>query len=137
MRQVIFLLPFLATQAVAAGPFDAVKGSWRGAVQIDARHEPKAHAVGTLSLHIGADGAIHAVHNSGCKVAGIVQRSGTHVYSVDGRFTSCPFADYNRRWSGTLAHYPTEGVLKLSWRASEIGLGRPGKTFDAAGTLQR
>jgi hypothetical protein len=106
-------------------------------VQLEASHDSNAHAVGRLSLHIGTDGAVDAVHQSGRKFSGVVQRSTSHVFNVDVRFKGCAFADFNRRWNGTLALYPNDGALLLSLASREIGIGKPGKTLDARGTLQR
>ena len=131
------LCALFVSPSVFAAPFDDIKGSWSGAVQLNASHQPTAHVVGRLSLHVGADGALDAVHQSGCKISGIVQRSTAQVYTVDVRFTSCPFAEYNRRWSGTLARYPKEGTVVISIRSSEILIGKASKMFDAKGTLQR
>jgi hypothetical protein len=89
-----------------AAPFDAIKGSWRGAVQLDEKEQAAGHTVGTLDAHIGADGAFDAVHASGCKLSGVVQAyAGPTIWKVDLRMTSCRYSPYNRRWQGQLSFY--------------------------------
>jgi hypothetical protein len=137
IRRATFAFVLSTSLCAWAAPFDDIKGSWAGAVQMNSNLQPSAHSVGKLSVHIGGDGAVDAVHQNGCKLSGIVQRSTPNVYNVDARFTSCPFADYNRRWTGTLAVYAKDGILSLSIRSSEIIIGKPTKIFDAKGTLQK
>src|SRR5687768_9681203 len=75
VRSMIWGLLTAASSPTLASPFEQIKGSWNGAVQLNASHQPSAHSVGRLSVHIGTDGAFDGVHQSGCKVSGIVQRA--------------------------------------------------------------
>ena len=123
---------------VAANPFDRVAGSWRGAVQMDSRNVPDAHSVGTLSMHIGSDGEVDAVHANGCKFSGIVQARPPlpALWDVDVRMKSCAYPRFNRRWNGHLILRP-DGSLQFSLSASTSTVGRPPEFLDVAGTLQR
>ena len=126
--------------ATLAGPFDSIKGSWRGAVQIDETAQPAGHTVGTLDAHIGADGAFDAVHASGCKLRGVVQLyAGKTIFKVDLRMSACPFSPYNRRWTGQLT-FPNFSTMSLALNSSDLPVPFQkiqGRVFDAKGTLSR
>ena len=123
---------------VAANPFDRIAGSWSGAVQMDSRAVPNAHAVGTLSVHIGSDGEVDAVHANGCKFSGIVQTRppSPDFFDLDVRMKGCAYSRFNRRWNGHLV-LSRDGTLQFSLAASVSAVGQPIEFFDVAGTLQR
>lgn len=125
---------------VLAGPFESIKGSWRGAVQIDEKAQPAGHTVGTLDAHIGADGAFDAIHASGCKLRGVVQQyGGSTIFKLDLRMSSCPYAPYNRRWTGQIS-FSNFSTMGFSLHASDLPVPFQkiqGRVFDAKGTLSR
>jgi hypothetical protein len=120
-----------------ASPFDPIKGSWSGAVKFDTRHDPNAHSVGTLSMHVGTDGAVDAIDSAnGCKISGIVHGPTGNLFYLDVRMKACLYPDFNRRWSGTVVLNPKDRSLGLSLQAQEQG-AKGTKFFDAVGTLQK
>ena len=119
-----------------ANPFDPIKGSWTGAVKFDTRHDPNAHSVGTLSMHVGSDGAVDAIHANGCKITGIVREGPGRLFYIDVRMKGCAYPDFNRRWSGTLVQIPKDQIVEFSLAAQE-STGGGVRFFDAVGTLQK
>ena len=130
-------LPSLGMPALA-GPFDPIQGSWQGAVKFDTRHDPNAHSVATLSMHIGSDGAFDAIHGNGCKITGIAREGvAGRLFHIDVRMKACAYPEFNRRWTGTLVLHPKERILDFSLSAQELATGKGTKFFDAVGTLQK
>jgi hypothetical protein len=141
IRTTFIALSALLPTGLLAAPFDAIKGSWRGAVQMDERERPQAHTVGPMEFHIGADGAIDGIHANGCKFSGVVQPYvGKSMFNVDLRTQSCKYEGFNRRWKGHLHFQSDWRSVALQWTSSDLPtpLTRvAGRYFDAKGTLSR
>ena len=129
----LFNLP----SAAIANPFDPVRGSWRGAVQLETTASGDAHSVGMFELHVGSDGQIDGVHANGCKLSGVIAFQSQALYRLDARMQGCSFSLFNRRWNGHVTYRQDQHVLTISAMSSDIGPDRKIRQFDFGGTLQR
>ena len=127
----------LCTGTALANPFAQVKGSWQGAVQLEDSTTPEAHAVGRLSAHIGADGAIDAVHANGCKLSGVVRQDSPASFRIDARMTGCSHAPFNRRWGGYFNFDASAQTVRISLSSTDIVPKNRIRQVDASGTLMR
>jgi hypothetical protein len=120
-----------------AAPFDAIQGTWSGAVQFTVSSRTDFHSVGKFALFVQPDGSVQGQHANGCKFAGLAMRGITdQLFNLNVTAKGCAPTIYNRRWSGRLVIKPKEKVVDFALQASDA-IDRKFSALDAQGTLTR
>lgn len=121
-------------------------GTWRGQAQYQATLKGQAmreaHAVVPFVIQVEKQGRVlGASPANGCKLLGVAAPYVTpNVLTLDVTLSECRYPDFNRRYSGTLALYPSSNSVQLSLQSFNIGLAAVGKGaayFDIKATMRR
>ncbi|WP_324781195.1 hypothetical protein [Thiobacillus sedimenti] len=143
--------------AAAAGPggksaasitldYTTPYGVWRGQAQYQAavKGQPVAEAHGVVPLVVQVDkaGKVQgASPENGCTLLGVAAPYLTpNMLTLDVTLAGCRYTAYNRRYSGTLALYPSRNSVQFSLHASIVGLATFGSSptfFDIKATMRR
>lgn len=118
-------------------------GDWRGQVQYQATYRgqsvAEAHAVVPTTISIDPQGKVVGVSpETGCRIKGVaIPGTMPTLLSLDVTLTSCRFAKFNRRLSGSLSLYPVQKHAQFWIYAFPVDFLDPGWSFDIKGTLRR
>lgn len=121
-------------------------GIWRGQAQYQAssKGQPlrEAHAVIPLVIQLEKQGRVRgASPENGCKLLGVAAPYyGPNVLTLDVTLSECRYPALNRRYSGTLALYPSSNTVQLSLQSFNMGLAavtRGAAHFDIKATMRR
>lgn len=139
LRSLCLALLMVPIVSAAAG-FNGY-GEWRGQaqylVETHGAQAPTFQDVTPLTIRIDPDGkVVEASSGNGCRLLGLARPMGGNVMSLDVTFTGCSHSGLNRRFGGTVAHYPNGKRLDLSMQKIDIGM-RPATSFKVGATLRR
>jgi hypothetical protein len=124
----------------SAWAFDGF-GEWRGSAQyIVNRHGdqgPALQEIVQVVLKVEVDGKITGIStDNGCRLGGIGAPMGANVMTVDITLRECRSVVLNRRFSGTLAHYPPDKRVALSLQVIDTR-SKPVATYEVKATTLR
>jgi len=120
-------------------------GIWRGQAQYQAtsKGQPlrEAHAVIPLVIQVEKQGRVRgASPENGCKLLGVAAPYySPNVLTLDVTLSECRYPALNRRYSGTLALYPSSNSVQFSLQSINVAsafIGNVGH-FDIKATMRR
>lgn len=120
-------------------------GIWRGQVQYQASSNGQplreAHAVIPLVIQIEKQGRLRgASPENGCKLLGVAAPYySPNILTLDVTLSECRYPALNRRYSGTLALYPSSNSVQFSLRSINLAsafIGNVGHS-DIKATMRR
>ena len=120
-------------------------GIWRGQAQYQAtsKGQPlrEAHAVIPLVIQVEKQGRVQgASPENGCKLLGVAAPNFVrNVLTLDVTLSECRYPALNRRYSGTLALYPSSNSMQFYLQSINVAsafIGNVGH-FDIKATMRR
>jgi hypothetical protein len=133
--------PAVDAKGYRSTDYSTLYGEWRGQTQFQASakgHQiPEAHAVVPMTIYVDGQGKVVGESpENGCRLLGIASPISPTVLKLDTTLSSCQYAGYNRRYSGTLGLYQKNRHVQLSLTAMEIRFGHNG-AYELKATMKR